>query len=47
MVQGGGVSINRRKVEDAQLTVDSSLLLHGQYVLVQKGKRHYYLVKTV
>lgn len=47
MVQGGGVSINRKKVEDAQSIVDSSLLLHGQYMLVQKGKKHYYLVKTV
>jgi tyrosyl-tRNA synthetase len=46
-VQGGGVSINRKKVEDVQSTVDSSLLLHGQYVLVQKGKKHFYLVKTV
>ncbi|OQP51225.1 tyrosine--tRNA ligase [Niastella populi] len=47
MVQGGGVSINRRKVEDVQLTVDSSLLLHGKYLLVQKGKRNYYLVMAV
>ena len=47
MVQGGGVSINRKKVEDAQSTVDSSLLLHGQYVLVQKGKKHFYLVKAL
>jgi len=46
-VQGGGVSINRRKVEDVQLNVDASLLLHGQYMLVQKGKKHFYLVKTV
>lgn len=47
MVQGGGVSINRKKVEDAQSTVDSSLLLHGQYMLVQKGKKHFYLVKAI
>jgi tyrosyl-tRNA synthetase len=46
-VQGGGVSINRKKVEDVQLKVDSSLLLHDQYLLVQKGKRNYYLVKAV
>ncbi len=46
-VQGGGVSINRRKVEDIQLTVDSTSLLHGQYVLVQKGKKNFYLVKAV
>lgn len=47
MVQGGGVSINRKKVEDIQLKVDSSLLLHNQYLLVQKGRRNYYLVKAV
>ncbi|WP_243751785.1 tyrosine--tRNA ligase [Niastella caeni] len=47
MVQGGGVSINRRKVEDAGFTLNSSLLLHGQYMLVQKGKKNYYLVKAV
>jgi tyrosyl-tRNA synthetase len=47
MVQGGGVSINRKKVEDVQSTVDASLLLHEQYILVQKGKKHFYLVKAV
>jgi len=47
MVQGGGVSINRKKIEDIQQTVDASLLLHGQYMLVQKGKKHFYLVKAV
>jgi tyrosyl-tRNA synthetase len=44
MVQNGGVSINRKKVENVQLTVDSSLLLHEKYLLVQKGKKNYYLV---
>jgi tyrosyl-tRNA synthetase len=47
MIQNGGVSINRKKVEDIQLTIDSSLLLHDRYVLVQKGKKNYYLVKAV
>ncbi len=46
-VQGGGVSINRNKVDDLQMTVDSNLLLHGKYLLVQKGKKNYYLVETV
>lgn len=39
MIQNGGVSINRKKVEDLQLTVDSSILLHEKYLLIQKGKR--------
>jgi tyrosyl-tRNA synthetase len=46
MVQNGGVSINRKKVESLQLTVDSSLLLHEKYLLVQKGRKNYYLVKV-
>lgn len=45
-VQGGGVSINRKKVATIEMKVDSSLLLHGQYILVQKGKKNYYLVKA-
>jgi tyrosyl-tRNA synthetase len=44
MVQGGGVSVNRKKIENAQLALDPSLLLHGKYMLVQKGRRNYYLV---
>ena len=47
MIQNGGVSINRNKVQDASLTVNESLLLHEQYLLVQKGKKNYYLVKAV
>ncbi len=46
MVQGGGISINRKKVEDAQLTITNSFLLHQKYILVQKGKKHYYLVSV-
>lgn len=47
MVQAGGVSINRKKVDSVQLTVDSNLLLHEKYLLVQKGKKNYYLIKAV
>ncbi|MFI5193518.1 MAG: tyrosine--tRNA ligase [Chitinophagales bacterium] len=44
MVQQGGVSINRKKIEAAQFLVDHRLLLHDKYILVQKGKKNYYLV---
>ncbi len=47
MVQGGGVSINRKKVESVELKVDSSLLLHDKYILVQKGKKNYFLISVV
>jgi len=45
-IQGGGVSINRRKVDDIQLSIENGLLLHDKYILVQKGKRNFYLVKV-
>jgi tyrosyl-tRNA synthetase len=44
MIQNGGVSINREKVSDAQLLVDSSRLLHEKYILLQRGKKNYYLI---
>jgi tyrosyl-tRNA synthetase len=44
MVQGGGVSINRIKVDTIQMLVDNSMLLHDKYLLVQKGKKNYFLV---
>lgn len=46
-IQGGGMSINRKKVDNVQLTVNNSMLLHGQYILIQKGKKNYYLVKAI
>jgi tyrosyl-tRNA synthetase len=44
MVQQGGVSVNRHKVGDIGMKVDEGALLHGRYILVQKGKKNYYLV---
>ena len=47
MVQGGGVSINREKTDDAAMKMETGMLLHDKYLLVQKGKKNYYLVKAV
>ena len=43
-VQGGGVSINRKKADGIELTIDERFLLHKKYLLVQKGKKNYYLI---
>jgi tyrosyl-tRNA synthetase len=46
MLKDNGVSINKTKVkEDKTITKDD--LLNGKYVLVQKGKKNYYIVKFV
>ena len=44
MIQNGGLSINREKVTDQQLQINNSHLLHDKYLLVQRGKKNYYLV---
>jgi tyrosyl-tRNA synthetase len=44
MVQNGGVSINREKISDIGFNVNNSLLLHKKYLLVQRGKKNFYLV---
>ncbi len=47
MIQGGGVSINRKKVEGIEMKVETPLLLHNKYILIQKGKKNHYLVSVV
>ncbi len=44
LVQNGGLSMNRHKISDVATKVDEGMLLHGKYLLVQKGKKNYYLV---
>jgi len=46
MIQNGGVSINRKKIDNGQLAIDKSFLLHSKYILVQKGRKNYYLVEV-
>lgn len=47
MIQNGGVSINRIKVSDPQLVVKQSDLLHGKYLMLQVGKKNYFLIESV
>ena len=44
MIQNGGLSINRKKINAIDLSVNEDLLLHEKYILLQKGKKHYYLI---
>lgn len=43
-IQGGGVSVNREKVADPAAIINTGHLLNGRYILVQKGKKNFYLV---
>lgn len=44
MIQGGGVSINREKVSDAAQVYNSLSLINDKYLVVQKGKKNYFLI---
>ncbi len=45
MIKGGGVAINKIKINDPNLGV-SMPLLQGKYLLLQKGKKNYFIVKV-
>jgi len=47
MIQANGFSINKEKFTDVNGLIDASYLLHGKYVLAQKGKKQYYVVEIV
>ena len=44
MISNGGVSINRDKVNTTDEIINVEKLLHSKYLLIQKGKKNYYLV---
>ncbi|MEQ9229231.1 MAG: S4 domain-containing protein, partial [Cyclobacteriaceae bacterium] len=45
MIKGGGVSINKEKIEDENAKPSFSLL-QNKYLLAQRGKKNYYLIKV-
>ena len=47
MWQGGGVGINKVKLNTEKTLLNNDDLLQGKYLLVQKGKKNYYLVKAI
>jgi tyrosyl-tRNA synthetase len=46
MVAAGGIRINRKKVETTDILINTQQLLHNEFILVQRGKKTYYLVQS-
>ncbi|PIF06617.1 MAG: tyrosine--tRNA ligase, partial [Draconibacterium sp.] len=46
-ISGNGLSINKEKVSDMGLTIDTSFLIAGKYILAQKGKKNYFVIIAV
>ncbi|MDW7691330.1 tyrosine--tRNA ligase [Flammeovirgaceae bacterium SG7u.111] len=45
MIKGGGVSVNKEKVGNPEQTNDFDLI-QGKYLLVQRGKKNYFIIKV-
>jgi tyrosyl-tRNA synthetase len=45
LIAGGGLSINKQKIENAEKTITEKDLLNQKYILIQKGKKDYYIIK--
>jgi len=44
MIKGGGVSLNKSKIDKEDLEISSNNLLNNKYILVQKGKKNYFVI---
>ena len=44
LIQSGGVSLNKEKVTDIDMIINAEHLLDDKYLLVQKGKKNYFLL---
>lgn len=47
LAQQGGFSINKEKVADPYSPASTDMLLNDKYILVQKGKKNYFLLRAV
>jgi len=46
LVQGGGLSINKLKIDNADSLIGKESLLNNKYLLIQKGKKNYFLIRV-
>ncbi len=46
-IKGNGLSLNKAKLTDQEYLVTGADLINGSYILVQKGKKNYYIIEAV
>jgi tyrosyl-tRNA synthetase len=47
LVTGGGLSLNKMKIDNPEMIIDNKLLLNNKYLLLQKGKKNYFLIRAI
>jgi|ADurb_Leu_03_Slu_FD_contig_123_10436_length_8213_multi_4_in_0_out_0_6 tyrosyl-tRNA synthetase len=46
LISGGGVSLNKSKMDNAEMIITREHLLNNKYILIQKGKKSYFLIRV-
>jgi tyrosyl-tRNA synthetase len=46
-IQGGGISLNKDKISQTDLSITEENLINNKYLLFQKGKKNYYIIRVV
>jgi tyrosyl-tRNA synthetase len=46
-IKGNGLSLNKARLTDQEYLVTGSDLINGSYILIQKGKKNYYIIEAV
>jgi tyrosyl-tRNA synthetase len=44
LIAGGGISLNKEKLNDAELKITTEQLINNKYILISKGKKNNYLL---
>lgn len=47
LIDGGGIAMNKAKVMDGTVVVTENDLIAQKYILLQKGKKNYFLIKVI
>jgi tyrosyl-tRNA synthetase len=47
LLAAGGIAINKEKLTAEKTAVNTQDLLQNKYILVQKGKKNYFLLKVI
>jgi len=47
LTQGGGLSVNKEKIDNPEMKLGRESLLNNKYLLVQKGKKNYFMIRAV
>jgi len=47
LIKGGGVSINKEKITSPDMEINNNHLLNNKYILIQKGKKNYFIISVI